>query len=54
MYQYQRYPYIELWKPKYQMNIALDVKNTTVSGHKCFIKLRIPIDLRVFPCLLFK
>ena len=25
----------------------------TVSGHKCFIKFRIPIDLRVFPCLLF-
>ena len=25
----------------------------TVSGHKYFIKFRIPTDLRVFPCLLF-
>ena len=30
-----------------------NIKHTTVSGHKCFIKFRIPIDLRVFLRLRF-
>ena len=35
------------------LNIKILFKTCTVSGHKYVIKFRIPIDLRVFPCLLF-